>query len=173
MEQAKQSAVASTPTASTPVATKSILVLGFGNPAREDDGIGLAIVEGIKNQDVTVESNYQLTVEDSSTIAEHDVVIFVDASIDSAEPFAFCRVQPRRNESFSTHSILPPDVLGMAHDMFGSKAEGYMLSVRGYSFRMFTEEMSASARANVDDAVRFLETILQTKELQKAAGGNQ
>ena len=158
--------------APAPVVTQKILVLGFGNPAREDDGIGLAIAERICNTDVTVESNYQLTVEDSSTIAEFDAVVFVDASVDSREPFTFERVKPRRSESFSTHSILPADVLGMSHEMFGSVAEGYMLSVRGYSFRMFTEEMTAQARENVDAAVRFLETIIETKELQDAAGGS-
>ena len=151
-------------------------VLGFGNPAREDDGIGPAIVEALENESlpgVTLDANYQLTVEDAAEIAEHDVVIFVDASVDeTAEPVAFELVEPARGGSFSTHSVSPGDVLGMAHDMFGSHAEAYLLSVRGYSFRMFTEEMTPEAKANTERATELLRNLLETRDFKRFAGGS-
>ena len=81
----------------------SIYVLGIGNPAREDDGIGPAIIEAVDEKrlkDITVEANYQLTVEDAATVAEHDYVVFVDASVKDSEPFSFERVEPKRSDSF-------------------------------------------------------------------------
>jgi hydrogenase maturation protease len=153
-----------------------VYVLGFGNPAREDDGIGPAIVEALEHEalpGVTLDANYQLSVEDAAEIAEHDVVIFVDASVDeTAEPVAFEPVEPTRGGSFSTHSVLPGDVLGMAHDRFGSQAEAYLLSVRGYSFEMFTEEMTAGARANTERATRLLLEMLTTRDFKRFAGGS-
>lgn len=153
----------------------SVYVLGIGNPAREDDGIGPAIIEAVDGkrfEGVTVEANYQLTVEDAAAIAEHDCVVFVDASVDAAEPFSFSPVEPKRSDSFSTHSVLPQDVLGMAHEMFHSEAKGYALAVRGYSYRMFTEEMTDAAIENVEAATEFLSDLLESKEFDGATGGN-
>ena len=48
-----------------------ILLIGFGNPARADDGLGPALAEEIESKnipDVTVETDYQLTIEDSTIL---------------------------------------------------------------------------------------------------------
>ena len=149
-------------------------MLGIGNPAREDDGIGPAVIEAIEARvfdGVTAEANYQLTVEDAATIVEYDRVVFVDAAISGAEPFFFEEVQPKRSDSFSTHSVLPQDVLGMADEMFHSEAKGYLLSVRGYSFRMFVEEMTESAKQNVAAATKFLVNLLDARNFDGLVGG--
>lgn len=156
----------------------SVFVLGIGNPAREDDGIGPAVIAAIEarrtagTEEHTLEANYQLTVEDAATIAEHDAVVFVDAAVSGEEPYRFERIEPRREESFSTHSVLPHDVLGMAHEMFGSEATGYLLAVRGYSFRMFTEELTAGAKQNARAATEFLAGLLEQQDFARVAGGS-
>src|SRR3989339_2081336 len=64
---------------------KKILVICYGNPAREDDAIGPSIAEDLEKLNlsgIAVDSDYQLTVEDAALVAEHDVVIFVDASLE-------------------------------------------------------------------------------------------
>ncbi len=64
-----------------------ILVYGYGNPGRQDDGLGIELAEeidrwcsesGITN--VQTDTNYQLNLEDAAGIAQYDVVIFADAS---------------------------------------------------------------------------------------------
>ena len=129
-----------------------VLLIGFGNPAREDDGIGPAVAEIIENmqiEGVTVDSDYQLTVEDSAAVAEHDLVVFVDASLDCEEPFVFTKVTPRLEESFSSHSVEPEMVIALAEHLFRAKTEAYILGIRGYSFEMFTEEMTEKAVENI------------------------
>ncbi|MCU0727503.1 MAG: hydrogenase maturation protease, partial [Planctomycetes bacterium] len=69
-----------------------VLLIGFGNPGRRDDGLGPAVaqaVEGWGIPGVTVESDYQLHVEDAAAVSEHDAVIFADAAAAGPEPFAF------------------------------------------------------------------------------------
>ena len=68
------------------------LLFGYGNPGRLDDGLGPAFIEAFEGRDlenVTLDADYQLTVEDAAAVAEHDVAIFVDASVNGAEPFFF------------------------------------------------------------------------------------
>ena len=143
------------------------LVLGIGNPAREDDGLGPAIAEAVERhaeghglKGVTVEADYQLTVTDAATVAEYDKVIFVDASTDCEEPFCFSPVEPKRQESFSSHSVSPEGVMGLAKELFGAKKTAYLLEVRGYSFGMFREDMTARATQNMEKAVQYLTEVL-------------
>ncbi len=142
-----------------------ILLIGYGNPARGDDGLGPAIAEEVEKLSIkglTVDADYQLTVEDAASVADHEAVIFVDASVSGDEPFSFTRVNPRRQESFSSHSVSPESVLGLAEELFQAKSEAYMLAVRGYSFEMFDEKMTAKAVENKREAVRFLQSILES-----------
>ena len=69
-----------------------VLVIGYGNPGRLDDGLGPALAAAIESAapaGVTVDADYQLTVEDAAAVAEHDVVVFADAAVDGPEPFYF------------------------------------------------------------------------------------
>ncbi len=144
-----------------------VLLIGYGNPGRLDDGLGPALAEAIEHKsfkNVTVDSNYQLTVEDAAEIAEHDVVIFADASVNSDEPFTFKSITPKVVNTFSSHSIEPEVVLGFAYDLFQAKTKGYALAVRGYEFNEFGEKLSSKAQDNLISAVEFLSDLLTTKD---------
>ncbi len=141
----------------------TVLVIGYGNPGRLDDGLGPALAEGLENlrlPGVTVESNYQLTVEDAAAVADHDVVIFADAAVSGTEPFYFTPVAPERSGSFSSHSVSPAAVLALAQDLFGAKTIGYALGIRGHEFNEFGERLSSRATENLAAALRFLAPLL-------------
>jgi hydrogenase maturation protease len=142
-----------------------VLVLGYGNPAREDDALGPLVAEGIAGMGlagVAVESDYQLNVEDAVAVAQNDAVVFVDAATEGPEPFSFRPVEPGDGGGeFSSHALRAESVMGLARQLFGSHAAAYMLGVRGYSFRMFQEELTAAAARNAEEAVRFLAQALR------------
>lgn len=142
-----------------------ILLIGYGNPGRRDDGLGpqlAAELEALALPGVTVDADYQLTVEDAAALAEHEVVIFADASVAGSAPFFFQRLEPQDGLTFSTHSIAPAAVLGLARDLFGAQPAAYVLGIRGYEFDEFGETLSAGARANLAAAVQFLQQALVT-----------
>jgi hypothetical protein len=91
-----------------------ILVIGYGNPGRHDDGLGPAFAELVEKLDldhVTVEAGYQLTVEDAAIISEHDVVVFVDAAMLVAGLSSFAGSgQTLRWTSAVTSSSRPPSL---------------------------------------------------------------
>jgi hydrogenase maturation protease len=149
-----------------------ILVYGYGNPGRLDDGLGPALAEELAAEGipgVTVDSNYQLSVEDAAAAAAHDVAIFVDADVSGPEPFRFERLEPRREMSFSTHSVSPEAVLALAEDLLGGRAEGYVLGIRGYEFNEFGEGLSVKARANLGAAIGFLRRALEDRRFAEYA----
>ncbi len=149
-----------------------VLVIGYGNPGRRDDGLGPALaaeLERLNLPHLRCDSDYQLTVEDAATVAQHDLVIFVDADASGPEPFSFRRIGPGRAVTFSSHSLRPESVLTLAQDLFGARTEGYLLAVRGYEFDEFGEGLSGPARANLQSALRFIHAALRDGSVRQSA----
>jgi hydrogenase maturation protease len=146
-----------------------VLVYGYGNPARGDDGLGPALAAALEDLNLpgtTVESNYQLVIEDAVALSEHDAAIFVDADLSGPEPFRFDRVQPQRQLSFSTHSVTPGMLLTLAADLFAKKVPGYVLGIRGYEFDFFLESLSHRAEKNLERALDFLRHALVERKFE-------
>ena len=149
------------------------LVLCFGNPAREDDGLGPAVaerLEKLKLESVAVESDYQLRVEDAPAVAESALLVFVDAAAAGEEPFSFSRVTPRPGLDYTTHSLGPGQLLGLAEEVFGRSPESYLLAIRGYSFDLFEEGLTERAQVNLEAASDFLADFLRRAAKAGAEG---
>ncbi len=141
------------------------LVIGYGNPGRLDDGLGPALAEALEAKaipGVTVESDYQLVVEDAAQVAEHDVVVFVDAAVAGREPFFVRRIGTKPAQGLGSHTIEPEALMGLARDAFGAETRGFALGIRGYEFNEFGERLSERARRNLDAALEFLESRLRS-----------
>jgi hydrogenase maturation protease len=158
-----------------------ILLLAYGNPGRRDDGLGPALagaLEDLRLPGVTVDVDYQLTVEHAAAVAGHDVVIFVDADTAAAEPFSFRRIPPPADldgESgagpgwtFSTHSLQPDGVLSLAAELFQARPTAYVLGIRGYDFDAFGEDLSERARTNLEAATEFIRTVVEQRRFPEA-----
>jgi hydrogenase maturation protease len=142
-----------------------ILVLAYGNPGRRDDGLGPALAAALEDlhlPGVTIDSDYQLTVEHAADVAEHDVVVFADAACTGPEPFSFARIAPQAAVGFGTHSVSPAAVLALARDLFGRTPAAYVLGIRGYEFNAFGEGLSPRAQDNLAAARDLLPSILRT-----------
>jgi len=152
-------------------ATRGILVIGFGNPGRLDDGLGPALaarIETLGLPNVTVDSDYQLTVEDAAEAARHDVVIFADADVGGPEPFYVRRLSPSGGTlSFSTHSVTPAAVLTLARELFRSEPQGFLMGIRGYEFNEFGERLSERAMENLEAAATSLAAALETGRIEE------
>lgn len=148
-----------------------ILILGWGNPGRGDDGLGpefVGAIEALGLPGVVVDSDYQLQVEDAAEVARFRRVLFVDADRGGIEPFWLDRLWPdARSLSFSTHSVSPAAVLALARDLFLAEPEAWIMGIRGYEFDEFCEQISVGARSNLDQAVEHLKSAVQGEGLRE------
>jgi len=148
-----------------------ILLIGYGNPGRLDDGLGPALaaeVERLRLPGIDVEADYQLTVEDAGDIARYDIVIFADASVNGAEPYFVEPVKAKPAMSFSTHSVEPEALMHMAHTLFDGNTRGYVLGIRGYEFNEFGERLSPRAARNLESAITYVRLVLKNPQLLDA-----
>jgi hydrogenase maturation protease len=145
------------------MSNQRILLIGYGNPSRGDDGLGPALAEKIDAQrspGVTVEIDYQLSVEHAALVAEHDVVVFADAAADAEAPFYFRRVPAVAGEAGLSHGMTPAQVMFLARSCFGSTSDGYLLGMCATDLRGFRETLSTGATAALDAALTFLRSLL-------------
>lgn len=152
---------------------KRILVYGFGNPGRLDDGLGPALAAELEDHalpGVTVDADYQLTVEDAAALRDYDLVLFVDAALTGPEPFSVNAITARVQElGFSSHSIDPAGVLSLARDLFGATPPSYLVAIRGYDFDGFGEQLSPRARQNLRATSEFLLDVLRRGDVAALA----
>lgn len=153
-----------------PEESERILLIGYGNPGRMDDGLGPALAEAVAGSGpigITVEIDYQLEIEHAAMIAEHDAVVFADADRLGGEPFSFRRLEAETEPrpSFTSHSLSPGSVLALARQTFGARPRAFLLAIRGYEFDGFGEGLTAPARANLEAAVEFLLAALGDRRL--------
>lgn len=153
-----------------------ILLIGYGNPGRGDDGLGPAAAEAIERlaiEGVRAESGYQLAIEDAAEVAEADAVIFVDAFIDAAvegkAPYLVREVAPRAESSFSSHLLEPETLLAISRDLYGAAPRAYLVAIRGYDFG-FGEMMSAGARENLALALEAIGSLIDELKTKKTSG---
>lgn len=143
----------------------SILVIGYGNPGRLDDGLGPAFAERVQAlglPGVTVDADYQLAVEDAAEIARHEAVLFADATVNGEAPFALRRVEAKRGGAgFSSHSLSAEALLGLADSLFGARPRAFQLAIRGYAFEGYGEGLSPQAAANLEAACAHVAPLLR------------
>jgi hydrogenase maturation protease len=139
------------------------IIIGYGNPGRQDDGLGPAFIESFQRNSkpiVELQSNYQLTVEDALEIASYQQVIFVDASIDCQAPFFLEEISETKGTGFGSHSLSPQAVVQLSNSLYQHFPKAHILAIRGYEFDQFEEKLSETASENLQQASAYLASQL-------------
>ncbi len=145
-----------------------ILIYGYGNPGRQDDGLGARFIELVdkwieeeKIENVSTDCNYQLNIEDAAVIAEYDTVIFIDASVvDDVDQFRLETIEPNdATIEFTMHAVSTAYVVDLCRKIYGKTPEPYVLHIKAYEFE-FKEELTNKAAENMFAAFDFLKRYL-------------
>ena len=140
--------------------TPATLLIGIGNTARADDGLGWAFLEAIRegghfNGELAL--RYQLQVEDADMIRSFENVIFVDALHRAVEGgFYWKPCLPVATFGFSTHALDPESVIALCRELYGEAPEAYTLGITGNKWEL-EEGLSPEALKNLEGALRFFE----------------
>ena len=142
-----------------------ILIVGYGNPDREDDGVAWHILErlakrlGRPDPAQAAESLegadgapdllclLQLDSDLAETVANYDRICFVDAHTGAyAEGVRFEEIAGAFQASPFTHHMTPETVLALAATLYGRAPQGAVVSVRGHQFGFVRALSSATAQ---------------------------
>ena len=116
-----------------------VLIIGYGNPLRGDDGIGWRVVEEIERQkaegrrlnNVEAIACHQLMPELAEPISQVERVVFVDAAV--GEPVGAISVQALQLETPQpgafTHHVNPAGLLAYAEMLYGRSPSAHLITV--------------------------------------------
>ncbi len=113
-----------------------VLVIGYGNPLRRDDGVGPYVAERVARYGlpgVTTCVAHQLQVEMAADLAGCDAAFLVDASAEGPA-MSLRRAEPSPEEPSFSHQLTPERLLGLTETLYGRRPSLCVCTVRGQDF---------------------------------------
>ena len=115
--------------------TGDVLVVGYGNTLRTDDGVGRLAAERLADDPrldgVRVIGRHQLTPEIALDVSRAALVVFVDASRRS--PAGIVTVEPMertgRHRAGWSHYLDPHSLLDLTGELYGRVPDAFLVSV--------------------------------------------
>ncbi len=141
--------------------TAPLLIFAYGNPSRGDDALGPLLIEQLEALNpakIELLTDFQLQVEHAADMLERELVLFIDASVSCAPPYAFSRLAAIKDTSFTSHAMSPAAVLQAYRELYGDPPPAYLLGVRGFSFEL-GEPLSDAAASNLEAALGLLQKL--------------
>lgn len=151
-----------------------ILVIGPGNPLRQDDGIGSEVVKMLGNsmplemkKEVSLRTEHQVDLAQADLIKDYEKVIFIDAPASGENlPVIVKELFPEaQSPSFTSHIGSIPVLLSITERVFGKAPQCHLVAVKGGSFA-FGTELSAESKKNAALGVKVV-TDLVGKMIKK------
>ncbi len=154
-----------------------LVVFGWGNDARGDDGLGPLLLERMARgawPDVSTIEDFQLQIEHALDLDGAEAALFLDAGRDTPAPFAFAEIGPKRGGSHTTHALAPEAVLDVYTRSLGRPPPpAFTLCIRGERFEL-GEGLSGEARERLEAAWAFVEGLMAERSVEswrRKAGG--
>lgn len=139
-----------------------LLVIGYGNTLRRDDGVGPKVADAVAAvalPDVQTLACPQLTPELAEPISQAHLVIFVDAAMDSPREVRFRKLTPAGSSQIMAHAADPSTMLALARDVFGRAPEAWWLTIPVEELG-FGEELSALAETGLETALSRIQALV-------------
>jgi hydrogenase maturation protease len=139
-----------------PIAFDSeLLVIGYGNSLRRDDGVGPRVAEAIEELNlpgVRAVICQQLSPEHADFVARARRVVFVDAAVDETNGVKFRELSPGTTTQLMAHAADPRTLLALARDVFGHAPEAWWLTIPAAKLG-FGTDFSPEAEAGFQKAI--------------------
>jgi hydrogenase maturation protease len=132
-----------------------LLVIGYGNTLRTDDGVGPKVadaVEALGLAGVRTLACPLLTPELAEPISKAGVVVFVDAAVDTPLEVQRRKLETAASSQVMAHAASPPTLLALARDVYGHAPEAWLLTIPVTSLGV-GENLSSLAQRGFDLAI--------------------
>jgi len=116
-----------------------VLIIGFGNPLRSDDGLGwyaaIQLFRSAASPDIEVLPCHQLTPDLAEAVSHAETVLFLDSTHEGVPGEFHCsEIQAMESCPSFTHHLSPQAVLGIAHELYGVDPHAWLMTICGRNF---------------------------------------
>jgi hydrogenase maturation protease len=148
--------------------TDGVVVVGYGNALRTDDGLGWYAADRLANDPrltgVNVLQRHQLMPELALDISAAALVVLVDAS-HGLPPGTFIVTQVERASDAATtwsHHLSPASLVALAFELYGRAADVFLVSCGVESFEV-GDRLSPAAEAALPRVVDAVVELIAMK----------
>jgi hydrogenase maturation protease len=144
-----------------------ILVIGYGNTLRGDDGVGHRVVEALAELNLPALRTMAcqlLTPELADAISQARAAIFVDAAIDAPSEVQLRKLEPNESSQIMAHAADPRTMLALARDVFGHAPPAWWLTIPASKLD-FGTQLSAETQRGFAEAVRKLLILCRSLQM--------
>jgi len=142
---------------------ETILVIGYGNTLRGDDGLGphvAGMIGALGLANVKIRIVQQLLPELAADLAEVRRVHFIDACLgDAGEDVRLIAIHPAGGATVTGHVADAQGLLALTQAVYGRVPQAWLVSVPGEQFEL-CESLSAAAAANARLACRTIHELI-------------
>jgi hydrogenase maturation protease len=145
-----------------------VLVIGYGNTLRGDDGAGVCAAELIAKHrpNISCICMHQLMPELAEQIAECDTVFFIDADVNVTQPSVRLVAPSVEADQPRTHFISPESLLLLSQQLYQhTPSKAYVVGIPALEFE-FSEELSESTKKAVEETVVLVESLLLSENFK-------
>lgn len=146
-----------------------LLVIGYGNDLRSDDGAGRAVAEMVSDLDlpgVEVRAVSQLTPELTLEIAGRRMVVFVDADVDATEVAVHPVTAGPPGDGPMTHHGDPATLLSLTENVGPLPERALVVSIPATNLEMGFTFSPRTDRA-IGEAVDLIAAMAQDMRAEK------
>jgi hydrogenase maturation protease len=144
------------------------LVLAIGNESRGDDAIAPLLSRKLEawliHQNTAKQfeflEDFQLQVEHATDFVGRELILFIDAGLDTLAPYTFYRVQANQQRTLFSHAITPEATLSTYLKVYQQPPPpAFVMCIRGEKFEL-GEPLSAAAVHRMELAREFVQTLI-------------
>ena len=138
-----------------------LLIIGYGNTLRKDDGVGPAVAEAVAAlglPGVETLACPLLAPEVAAPISQARVVIFVDAAVDAPREVQLRALAPAESSQIMAHAADPRTMLALSRDVFGHTPTAWWLTIPVEDLAI-GEGFSPAAQRGVEIALREIQRL--------------
>lgn len=149
----------------------SILIIGYGNNLRSDDGVGRYLAEIIDQQElpfVKTLSVHQLTPELVLEITEAQAVIFIDAIASLTDEITLQSLDPSQDKTRLGHTSNPEQLLSLCKNLYHKCPSAWLLTIPTNNFE-FGEMFSDLTQNAISPALVILTQLIKILSLKSYA----
>jgi hydrogenase maturation protease len=147
-------------------ASGPVLVVGYGNPLRSDDGVGPAVALRLAGDPrlagADIRCEHQLTPELAFDASRASLLVLVDAGVGEAPgEVSMRRLEPSDDPGTAwTHHVDPAGIIGLALELWGTAPPVVMISIGPASLEV-GETLSEVVGLAVSRAADLVATVVE------------
>jgi hydrogenase maturation protease len=148
-----------------------VLVLGIGNPLRSDDGVGIHVIEALRDENL----GHKIDIKEGisgldilGAIAGYEKIIMIDAIKSGGEPGTIYKLSvgdlhaQQTLHAFSTHDVDIPMMLKLGKDLYPGKIpeDFVIIAVEAEDIETFSETCTPKVEKAIQEVVHLIKELI-------------